>query len=1027
MFIHLHTHSCFSFLDGGSSIEDLVQRAVELDLPALALTDHDNLCGAVKFHSCARKAGIKPIQGVEVTLNNGSHLVLLAQSPIGYRSLCHILSRAHLENPRRSPRVSMDNLKENTAGLIALSGCRQGKITGLILARQYEKARQAAISYRDIWGKDNFYLEVQDISLPGTRQLNQLLLELAGELGMGVVATNNVHYALPEDFRVHDILTCVRTLTRVQDTHRERPLNAEAYLKSSQEMQKLFRDCPQALENTWRIAERCSPALEFDRPYFPDFDLPPGERAEVWLKNLTYQGAIDRYGRVSEAARDRLDHELSIINELGYAGYFLVVWDIVNYARRERIRYAGRGSAADSLVAYCLGITEVDALERGLLFERFMSRERGEKPDIDIDFDARCRDQVAAYVYRKYGDDRVASVCTYNTFRGRSAVREIGKALDLPAEEIDCLAKKLPHYMHADHIRNIMTQLPELRSSNLGQDKFKLLLDLCEKVAGFPRFLGTHLGGLVVSREPLNNLSPLQEAAKGVVITQFDKDDVEELGLIKLDLLSLRTLSAVDDAVISIRERGESLNYDKIPLNDSETYQLINSGQTIGMFQLESPAQRALQARLNTSHMEDIVASVAIIRPGPIKGNMVEPYINRRQGREEVVYLHPELEPILKKTYGVILFQEQVIEIATVIARFSPGEADQLRRVMTHARSQRVMDEIGQTFIKRAVDNGIDQATAEGIFSCITGYASYGFCEAHAAAFATTSFKTAYLLCHYPADFYAAILSNQPMGYYPPHVICNEARRRGIVILSPDINHSGSYFEVEDHNGTRAIRISLGCVKGLTRRGLSDIIENRPFISLDDLAVRTALERNEIENLIMCGALGDFDSNRRSLLSQLPECLQRRRDEEQVLLLGSNKSKDKIPDFSEDEKYAREFAILGIDVRGHIMTRFRAELVKRGFRSSKDLTGLEHGARVKVAGVLLRPHRPPTRSGRITVFLSLEDEFGLTDVTVFEDVYQQFGSLIFSPQTAPLAVEGIIQRRGNGVSVLARRLERWGT
>jgi len=993
-------------------------------MPALALTDHDNLCGAVKFNAQAKKAGIKPIQGVEVTLDNGHHLTLLARNPEGYRNLCRMLTTAHLENTRRHPRVSLQNLRDHGNGLIALSGCRKGEIPHHLLHGNYYQAYQAALTCLEIWEPQDFYLEIQDCYLPGNTQLNANLAQLARELGVGLVATNNVHYVSPDEFKVHDVLSCVRTLTRVDDIHPDRPLNAENYLKTCREMELLFKEYPEALANTWRVAERCEPALDLDTPHFPAFELPPGQKAEFLLRELTYQGAYQKYHRISPVLRERLEHELAIINTMGYADYFLVVWDIVKHARLQGIRYAGRGSAADSVVAYCLGITEVDALERGLLFERFMSLERGEKPDIDLDFDARYRDQVADYVYHKYGRDKVASVCTYNTFRARSALRDIGKALGLPETELDCLAKKLPH-IHADQIKEVLPQLPELRDSGLDRKKFELLLDLCEKVAGFPRFLGTHLGGLVVSREPLNELTPLQQAAKGMVITQFDKDDVEDLGLIKLDLLSLRTMSAIEDTMVSIHRNGGSLNYDRIPLDDPETYRMINTGKTIGVFQLESPAQRSLQARLGACVMEDVVASMAIIRPGPIKGNMVEPYIARRQGLEPVTYLHPVLEPILAKTYGVILFQEQVIEIATAVANFSPGEADKLRRVMTHARSHRAMEEIGEIFIAKAIANGFEPELAQTIFSCIAGYASYGFCEGHAAAFATTSFKTAYLVSHHPVEFYAAILSNQPMGYYPPRIICGEARRRGIRMLPPHINLSGKSFEaVQD---PPSIRISLSQVKGLSRGGLASILENRPFTSLMDLAVRSSLKSDEIENLIKCGALEVFDPNRRRLLALLPGCLQHKKDYDRgegSLFSASGEEQLKVPDFSRVEKHLLESDILGITTGEHIMARIRNDLASRGFISVRELSALPEGKWVKLAGLLFRPHRPPTRSGRVTVFMSLEDEFGLVDVTVFEDAYQRYGDCIFSPQTGPLVVEGILQRRGNLETIVAKKVNR---
>ena len=498
---------------------------------------------------------------------------------------------------------------------------------------------------------------------------------------------------------------------------------------------------------------------------------------------------------ISPAVTARLEHELQVIEQMGFPDYFLVVWDLARYARQQGIRYAGRGSAADSLVAYCLDITEVDSLQRGLLFERFMNPERVGMPDIDIDFESRHRDKVIDYVYKKYGAEHVARVATYNSFRARSALRELGKALGFAEAELDPLCKRMPFYARADQIRALLAKLPELKASPLHEERFDLLLECCERLAGFPRFLGMHLGGLVISDLPITQLTPLQQSGLGPVISQFDKDDIEGLGLVKLDLLSLRTLSVIQDATAQLQQAGQNLNYEAIPLDDRATYEMINRGETIGVFQLESPAQRALQSRFQASEFEDVVASMALIRPGPIKGNMVDPYVARRLGQEEVSYMHPWLEPILKKTYGVVLFQEQVIEIGRAIAGFSPAEADQLRRVMTHSRSQKRMHELGQTFVERSVARGVERSLAEEIFNCMLGYASYGFCEAHAAAFATTSYKTAYLIQHYPAQYYTAILNNQPMGFYPPRIIGNEARRRGIKLLPPDIMRERHRFQ----------------------------------------------------------------------------------------------------------------------------------------------------------------------------------------------------------------------------------------
>ena len=1052
-FIHLHVHSPFSFLDGASTISSLVQQAAAFEAPALAITDHNNVSAAVRFYKTAMAAGIKPIQGAELTLENGHHLVCLAENPAGYANLCQLLTIAYQYGDRLNPRLPFQALARYHKDLIFLSGCRRGEIPSLVLQGDFNAARIAANRYMEICGQDNFYLELIHDLLPHTHQLNSALIQLATELGIRVVATNNVHYAEKHNFPLHDTLTCIRTLTQLEDVHPERRLNAENYLKSPAEMANLFDSHPEAIAATQEIAQRCQPVLDLKRHLFPAFPVPPGLSAADYLRKLTYQGAAKRYGTITPLIRQRLEHELAIITRLQVEDYFLVMWDIACFAQKQGIRYAGRGSAADSAVVYCLEITEVDAIARGLLFERFLSLERAQKPDIDIDFDARFRDEVARYVYAKYGKDHVASVCTFNTFRARSALRDFGKALGFPPEEVNNLAKRFPH-VPADAIQKALGKFPEIRKSPIPVWKYRQLFELCEEAAGFPRFIGTHLGGLVISREPLTTVTPLQSAAKGVLITQFDKDDIEDLGLIKLDLLSLRTLAAVEDTVGSINAEAAKTNslrfcYESIPLDDTATYQRLNSGKTIGAFQLESPAQRALQARLGANNMEDIIASVALIRPGPIKGNMVEPFIARRHGQEKPTYIHPALEPILAKTYGVVLYQEQVIEIATTIAGFTPGESDRLRRVMTHFRSQKEMDAIGEEFIAKAIANGVEPEVAKTIFSYIVGYAGYGFCEAHAAAFGDTAYKTSYLLEHYPAHFYAAILSNQPMGFYPPNTICLEARRRNIPILSPDINMSTDRFMVEElllndqPNGLSnlngsfassprlAIRVSLAQIAKMDQKSLQNILVERSkgtYRSLLDFCQRTHLDKDIITNLILCGAFDELHPNRRQLLWDLgrfQELFTRQYQpslfsgKPQALLRESGSYE--VPDFSPKEKFLQEYSILGLNAATHLMTFLRPQLKHRHIADSHKLEQTPPGKDVSAAGIVIRPHRPPTKSGRTVVFLTLEDEFGMIDVTIFERVYQKYGHIIFTEPA--LIVWGKLEQRGNAKSITARRVE----
>jgi len=1029
-FVHLHVHSPYSFMDGASTVDELTARAAGLDMPAIAVTDHNNLSAAVRFVKAARRCGVKPVVGCELTGKGGHHLTVLCRDNQGYRNLCRILTAAHLDNPRKLPEVSLQDLAEHSAGLIGLSGCRRGLIPSLILKKSYAEARAAAETYKAAFEKGTFFVELSETLLPGSTGLNRYLRELAGVEGLATVATNNVHYARKDDFFVHDILTCIRTLTKLEDVHPERRLNAENYLKSGEEMKAEFAGSPEALRATSEVAEMCECPVELGEPSFPSFALPSGfSSAGEFLRHLVFEGAASRYGKVTDQVRERLEHELYVIEKLGYEDYFLVVWDLALFARKQGIRNAGRGSAADSAVAFCLGITDVDPIAQNLLFERFLSLERGEKPDIDVDFDARRRDEVSTYLRGKYGEDHVAAVATYNTFQGRSAIRDVGKVMGYSPDEIDLFAKRLPHYTAAA-LTEVFQSVPELRDLGVPQKKVETLLAAAERLANLPRFLATHLGGLVISRNPVTWLSPVERSAKGVTIVEFDKDDVEDLGLVKIDLLSLRTLGAVEDSlnymeaeVAGAPGAASHSYYDSIPLDDEATYKRLRAADTVGVFQLESPAQRALQARLGTSDIEDIVASVALIRPGPIKGDMVEPFIKRRQGIEEVSYLEPRLEPILRKTYGVILFQEQVIEIASTIAGFTPGEADQLRRVMTHGRSGEEMDRLGNLFVSKAVEKDVLESTARSIFQCMKGYASYGFCEAHARAFGTTAYKTAYLIQHHPAEFFGAIINNEPMGFYPVSTVCVEARRHGVRVSGPALDRSCKDVLVEGGE----IVLPFKMINGISEKVMDAIAserEKRRFESFADFAQRVRPPVDVLKAMTLCGAFDEFGVSRKKLVWSLST----RYEDAGVPLAGDGALVDEPPeddslagpDFTPAEKIGFEYTILGLGVSGHPMAIWRETLRKDGFVGSAELKDVAPGEYVKVGGIPVRPHRPPTRSGKTVVFLSLEDEDGLSDVTCFESVYKKYGKFLFPGEIIPLGIWGQVQRRGNGVSVTAR-------
>lgn len=748
----------------------------------------------------------------------GHPIVLLARNRRGFRNLCRIITEAQLGSSKGNARLHPDTLRRLNEGLFCLTGGERGPTADPCLAGRHQAARQAAEELRAVFGRERLFIELQNRLHSRSRELLQSLRQLAKDLRLKTCATNGVHHALKADYAVHDLMTCCRLLTSVDRKHPLRPSNAEAYLKSPRAMARLFQGHEEALQSASWIAAQCEPSMELGVYHFPDFPLPEGETHYSFLCKLCWDGARRRFRVIDREVVRRLEKELDIIEGLGFAQYFLVIWDIVRWARGRGIRCAGRGSAADSLVTYVLGITEVDPLAHELLFERFLNPQRKGAPDIDIDFDANRRDEVINYVYERYGRDHAAMVCTLYTLNARSALRDVGKALDFPPEDLDAFAKAMPH-TSADRIEAAFERLPELRDSNLPRRKFAALTEMCGRVAGFPRHLSVHLGGMVVSQERIDELVPLEWSAKGVVVTQWDKDDIEEVGLVKMDLLSLKNLAAIDDTLALVRRSGASGplppalprrevgpsdpilpedHIDTMSFDDPRVFALLRTTRTVGVFQVESPGMRALLGRIQPTEFEDLIAQVSLFRPGPLQADMITPFVARRHGKEPVQYLHPKLEKSMRRTYGVLIYQEQVLEIAAALAGFDYGQADNLRRAMTHDRSPAEMESIRESFLEGCRRQGdVPPAAAERTWKSLSAFAAYGFCKAHAAAFARTAYQTAWLKAYYPAHFLCSILNNQPMGFYSGHTIVQEARRSGIPVRGVDINASGADFTVE--------------------------------------------------------------------------------------------------------------------------------------------------------------------------------------------------------------------------------------
>ncbi|MBP2654408.1 MAG: polymerase alpha subunit [Firmicutes bacterium] len=1016
-FVHLHNHTEYSLLDGASRVKNLVQRAQELGMPAVAITDHGSMCGVIEFYKQAKKYGIKPVLGCEVYIAPRSriekttvegdayfHFLLLAENEQGYRNLIELVSRAYTEGFYYKPRVDRQLLKEYSAGIIALSACLAGEIPQALLKGDYAGARAMAEEYSNIFGRDNFFLELQDHGLPEQVKVNPQLIELAKEIGIGVVATNDIHYIDRTDAESHDVLLCIQTGKTVDDPGRMRFSNDEFYLKSSEEMEALFKDCPEAILNSCRIAERCNVEIEFGKLHLPEFPIPDDSSPDDYLRHLCYTRLAERYPDTESQATERLEYELSVIKTMGYSGYFLIVWDFVNYAREESIPVGpGRGSAAGSIVSYLLGITNIDPLKYGLLFERFLNPERVTMPDIDIDFCYEQRSKIIDYVIKRYGADRVAQIITFGTMAAKAAIRDVGRALNMAYSDVDRIAKMVPSELGIT-LERALSISSELRGRYESEPEVKKLIDLAISLEGLPRHSSTHAAGVVIAKEPLTHYVPLQNTAEGLLSTQYDKDRIEEIGLLKMDLLGLRTLTVIGDTLALVKKsRGFSIDIDTIPLDDPDTCTMLATGDTAGVFQMESSGMTNLVKELRPERFEDLIPLVALYRPGPLGSGMVTDFINGRHGRKKVNYAHPLLEPILKDTFGVILYQEQVMEIASRMAGFSLGQADLLRRAIGKKKPE-VIAAQREVFIQGAVSKGIGAELAEETFNLISHFADYGFNKSHSAAYALVAYQTAYLKANFRKEFMAALLTsvmgtNDKIGFYIE--VC---RRMNLSVLPPDINASYEGFTVDND----AIRFGLAGVKNVGENAINNIISAREsggeFVSLVDFCSRVDMRlvnKRVIESLIKCGVFDSGGWKRSELLAVLDQavdvaaCRQRDLASGQLGLFGDEGcGGDELQPPGLDELprrqiLAMEKEIIGFYVTGHPLDEYR-EKMQQFTPINELITGeIVDGKAVKVGGLIASSKRITTKNGDMMCFLSLEDFTGSIEVIIFPRIFER--------------------------------------
>ena len=1039
-FSHLHVHTEYSLLDGSNKIKEYVARVKELGMNSAAITDHGVMYGVIDFYREAKKNGIKPILGCEVYVAPNSrfdreitggedryyHLVLLAENNTGYSNLMKIVSKGFVDGYYYKPRVDKSLLREYHEGIIALSACLAGEVPRYISKGLYDNAKKAALEYQEIFGKDNFFLELQDHGIPEQGIVNQRLLQMSEELGIELVATNDVHYTYAEDEKPHDILLCIQTGKKLQDENRMRYEGGQYYVKSPEEMANLFPYALQALENTQKIADRCDVEIEFGVTKLPKYDVPDGMTSWEYLNKLCYEGLERRYENPPEELRERLKYELDTIQHMGYVDYFLIVWDFINYAKRHDIAVGpGRGSAAGSIVSYCLEITNIDPMRYQLLFERFLNPERVSMPDIDVDFCFERRPEVIDYVMRKYGKDRVVQIVTFGTLAARGVIRDVGRVMDLPYAFVDNIAKMIPQELNIT-IDKALKMNSELRSTYESDEQVKYLIDMCKRLEGLPRHSSMHAAGVVISQKSVDEYVPLSRASDGTIVTQFTMTTLEELGLLKMDFLGLRTLTVIQNAVNLAKQKNPDFQIDKIDYNDQSVLNYIGTGKTDGIFQLESAGMKGFMKELKPHSLEDIIAGISLYRPGPM--DFIPQYIKGKNDASSITYDCPQLEPILAPTYGCIVYQEQVMQIVQALAGYTLGRSDLLRRAMSKKKGD-VMQKERQIFVygdeatgvPGCIKNGIDEKTANKIYDEMIDFAKYAFNKSHAAAYAVVSYQTAFLKYYYPVEYMAALMTSVIENPSKVAAYIYACRQMNIKILPPDINRGYADFSVDEGN----IRYGLAAIKSIGKPVIQAIVEERKeygeFKNLEDfisrMSSREALNKRAIENFIKAGALDCLGGTRKQFMSIYIQIVDHVNQEKKYSMTGqmslfdlvSEEEKSdfqiqlpKVGEYAKETKLAFEKEVLGVYISGHPLEEYEEQWQKAISATTLDFqldeesnhSKVHDGAREIIGGFITEKTMKATKTNQMMAFVTVEDLLGTVEVVVFPRDYEKNRNLL---------------------------------